>query len=135
MVQTLLFVSGINTLIQTLFGTRLPTVISGSYAFVIPAIAIINDSSLTRIIDDHEVSSHQVATRFIPFVLHLFNCFSLGCTQRFLQTMKAIQGASIVSSCIQIVLGYSQLWGICSRYTEVLDNLLLHLACLFGSTK
>ncbi|KAG6511212.1 hypothetical protein ZIOFF_029269 [Zingiber officinale] len=88
-VQTLLFVSGINTLIQTLFGTRLPTIISGSYAFVIPAISIIHDSSLNRITDDHE---------------------------RFQQTMRAIQGASIVSSCIQIILGYSQLWGICSRF-------------------
>ncbi|WOK91494.1 hypothetical protein Cni_G00185 [Canna indica] len=30
--------------------------------------------------------------------------------------MRAIQGALIVSSCIQIILGYSQLWGICSRF-------------------
>jgi nucleobase transporter 1/2 len=35
--------------------------------------------------------------------------------QRFLETMKAIQGALIVSSSIQIILGYSQLWGIFSR--------------------
>ncbi|KAG6491155.1 nucleobase-ascorbate transporter 2-like [Zingiber officinale] len=88
-VQTLLFVTGINTLIQTLFGTRLPTVIGGSYAFVVPIISIIRDSSLTRITDDHE---------------------------RFLQTMRAIQGALIVSSSIQIILGYSQLWGIFSRF-------------------
>ncbi|RWW56614.1 hypothetical protein BHE74_00036658 [Ensete ventricosum] len=88
-VQTLLFVTGINTLLQTLFGTRLPTVIGGSYAFVVPIISIIHDSSLAQITDDHE---------------------------RFLQTMKAIQGALIVSSSIQIILGYSQLWGICSRF-------------------
>uniref|UniRef100_A0A1D1Z5M7 Nucleobase-ascorbate transporter 2 n=1 Tax=Anthurium amnicola TaxID=1678845 RepID=A0A1D1Z5M7_9ARAE len=36
--------------------------------------------------------------------------------QRFLQTIRAIQGALIVSSSIQIILGYSQLWGICSRF-------------------
>ncbi|CAL9756088.1 unnamed protein product [Musa acuminata subsp. burmannicoides] len=88
-VQTLLFVSGINTLLQTLFGTRLPIVIGGSYAFVVPIISIIHDSSLAQITDDHE---------------------------RFLQTMRAIQGALIVSSSIQIILGYSQLWGICSRF-------------------
>ncbi|KAK8943578.1 Nucleobase-ascorbate transporter 2 [Platanthera guangdongensis] len=63
-VQTLLFVGGINTLIQTLFGTRLPTVIGGSYAFLIPIISIIHDSSYSRILNDHE---------------------------RFLQTMRAIQ--------------------------------------------
>lgn len=55
-VQTLLFVEGINTLLQTLFGTRLPTVIGGSYAFMVPIISIIHDSSLTSIEDGHVVS-------------------------------------------------------------------------------
>ncbi|GKV22912.1 hypothetical protein SLEP1_g32722 [Rubroshorea leprosula] len=56
-VQTLLFVEGINTLLQTLFGTRLPTVIGGSYAFMVPIISIIHDSSLTRIEDSEVVTS------------------------------------------------------------------------------
>ena len=55
-VQTLLFVEGINTLLQTLFGTRLPTVIGGSYAFMVPIISIIHDSKLTKIEDPHIVS-------------------------------------------------------------------------------
>jgi nucleobase transporter 1/2 len=55
-VQTLLFVTGINTLLQSLFGTRLPTVIGGSYAFVIPIMAIVQESSLMAITDNHEVS-------------------------------------------------------------------------------
>ncbi|RWW53379.1 hypothetical protein BHE74_00040132 [Ensete ventricosum] len=59
-VQTLLFVTGINTLLQTLFGTRLPTIVGGSYAFVVPIISIIHDSSLTRITDDHEVSRQVI---------------------------------------------------------------------------
>jgi hypothetical protein len=42
----------------------------------------------------------------------------LFCLQRFVQTMRAIQGALIVSSSIQIILGYSQLWAICSRYKD-----------------
>ncbi|MQL97900.1 hypothetical protein Taro_030592 [Colocasia esculenta] len=88
-VQTLLFVGGINTLLQTLFGTRLPTVMGGSYAFIVPIVSIIRDSSLQQLADDH---------------------------QRFVQTMRAIQGALIVASSIQIILGYSQLWGICSRF-------------------
>ncbi|GLT54631.1 hypothetical protein SLA2020_278140 [Shorea laevis] len=88
-VQTLLFVEGINTLLQTLFGTRLPTVIGGSYAFMVPIISIIHDSSLTRIEDPH---------------------------LRFLNTMRAVQGALIVASSIQIILGFSQMWAICSRF-------------------
>ncbi|XP_047166197.1 nucleobase-ascorbate transporter 1 isoform X5 [Vigna umbellata] len=87
-IQTLLFVAGINTLLQALFGTRLPAVVGGSFAYVIPIAYIISDSSLQRINDPHE---------------------------RFLQTMRAIQGALIVASSIQIVLGYSQIWGLFSR--------------------
>lgn len=56
-IQTLLFIEGINTLLQTLFGTRLPTVIGGSYAFMVPIISIIHDSSLETIADPHTVSS------------------------------------------------------------------------------
>ncbi|CAN1283620.1 Nucleobase-ascorbate transporter 2 [Linum perenne] len=88
-IQTLLFIEGINTLIQTLFGTRLPTVIGGSYAFMVPIISIIHDPALQRIGDDH---------------------------LRFLSTMRAVQGALIVASSIQIILGFSQLWAICSRF-------------------
>ncbi|KAK9666586.1 hypothetical protein RND81_14G195900 [Saponaria officinalis] len=88
-IQTLLFVAGINTLLQALFGTRLPAVVGGSFAYMFPIIYIINDSSLQRITDNHD---------------------------RFIQTMRAIQGALIVSSSIQIILGYSQLWGLFSRF-------------------
>lgn len=38
--------------------------------------------------------------------------------QRFIQTMRAIQGALIVASSIQIILGYSQVWGLFSRYVN-----------------
>lgn len=54
-VQTLLFVGGVNTLLQTLFGTRLPTVVGGSWAFIVPIISIIHDPSLERIPDPHVV--------------------------------------------------------------------------------
>lgn len=41
MVCTLLFVAGINTILQTLFGTRLPAIIGASYTFVPTTISII----------------------------------------------------------------------------------------------
>lgn len=58
-VQTLLFVEGINTLVQTLFGTRLPTVIGGSYAFMVPIVSIIRDPSLSMIEDPQLVSTYS----------------------------------------------------------------------------
>ncbi|KAK9084759.1 hypothetical protein Sjap_025170 [Stephania japonica] len=88
-IQTLLFVSGINTLLQALFGTRLPAVVGGSFAYLIPILYIIEDSSLQRIPEPHE---------------------------RFLHTMRAIQGSLIVAASLQIILGYSQVWGIFSRF-------------------
>lgn len=88
-IQTLLFVAGLNTFLQSLFGTRLPTIVGGSFAFVIPILTIITDPSLLSIPNQE---------------------------QRFHHTMRAIQGALIASSSLQIILGYSQLWGICSRF-------------------
>lgn len=64
-IQTLLFVAGVNTLLQTLFGTRLPTVVGGgSSAYIYPIAYIITDSSLQQISDPNEVSF------VIPFLHH-----------------------------------------------------------------
>lgn len=57
--QTLLFVAGIKTLLQALFGTRLPAIVGGSFAYVVPIAYIINDSSLQRISNDHEVKPNE----------------------------------------------------------------------------
>ena len=42
-IETLLFVNGLNTLLQTLLGTRLPTVMNPSFAFLVPVISTIRD--------------------------------------------------------------------------------------------
>jgi xanthine/uracil permease len=55
-IQTLLFVAGINTLIQSFLGTRLPAVIGGSYTFVAPTISIILAGRYNGIADPHEVA-------------------------------------------------------------------------------
>lgn len=55
MIQTLLFVAGINTLLQTLFGTRLPAVIGGSYTFVAATISIILSGRFSDTLDPVDV--------------------------------------------------------------------------------
>nr|GEU87997.1 nucleobase-ascorbate transporter 6 [Tanacetum cinerariifolium] len=75
-IQTLLFVAGWNTLLQTLFGTRLPT--------------------------------------------------------KFKKTMRAIQGAMIVASTLQIVLGFSGLWRNVSRFLSPLSATPLVALAGFG---
>ena len=57
MIQTMLFVAGVNTLFQTLFGTRLPVVIGGSFTFVPTTISIIMASRYSDIVNPQEVGS------------------------------------------------------------------------------
>jgi nucleobase transporter 1/2 len=54
-IQTLLFVAGINTLFQSFFGTRLPAVMGGSYTVVAPTISIILASRYSNEADPHQV--------------------------------------------------------------------------------
>jgi len=99
-VQTILFVAGINTLLQTFFGTRLPVVMGGSYIFVAPTISIILAGRYSNEADPRE---------------------------KFLRTMRGTQGALIIASTIQIILGFSGLW------RNVLKLVLLFsLPALFG---
>ncbi|KAK3432959.1 hypothetical protein EUGRSUZ_D00480 [Eucalyptus grandis] len=72
---------------------------------MVPIISIIHDSKLTRIEDDH---------------------------LRFLSTMRAVQGALIVASSIQIILGYSQMWAICSRFFSPLGMVPVIALAGFG---
>ena len=55
-IQTLLFVAGINTLCQSFFGTRLPAVMGGSYTVVAPTISIIMAGRYSNETDPHEVA-------------------------------------------------------------------------------
>ncbi|KAH9624639.1 hypothetical protein KSS87_000794 [Heliosperma pusillum] len=87
-IQTLLFMSGINTLLQTLIGSRLPAVMGPSYAYLIPVMTIINDNNNGNFDSDH---------------------------QRFVHNIRTIQGSLIVSSFVSIILGYSKVWGNLTR--------------------
>ncbi|XP_062158246.1 nucleobase-ascorbate transporter 3 [Alnus glutinosa] len=102
-VQTLLFMSALNTLLQTIIGTRLPTVMGASFAFVLPVLAIIDDYS-----DEDFTSEHQ----------------------RFLHTIRTIQGSLIVSSFVNIFLGFSKLWGNLTRLFSPL--VIAPLVCVVG---
>ncbi|KAM3694866.1 hypothetical protein ACB098_07G086800 [Castanea mollissima] len=93
LINTFLFVAGINTLLQTAFGTRLPVVTGPSYAFIIPIISI----ALSRRFSDY-VEPHE----------------------RFRQIMRAIQGALIVSSFFQMVVGFFGFWRIFARFLSPL---------------
>ncbi|XP_037444194.1 nucleobase-ascorbate transporter 6-like isoform X2 [Triticum dicoccoides] len=104
-VQTLLFVAGINTLLQSFLGTRLPAVIGGSYTFVAPTISIVLAARYSGITDPHE---------------------------KFLRTMRGTQGALIVASTLQIIMGFSGLWRIVVRLLSPLSAAPLVALVGFG---
>ncbi|XP_019416463.1 PREDICTED: putative nucleobase-ascorbate transporter 10 [Lupinus angustifolius] len=93
-IQSLLFVSGINTLLQSWFGTRLPTVITGSYTYIIPTISIVQ------------------ATRYSAYT----NPY-----ERFTHTIRGIQGAMIISSCFQMIMGFFGFWRNATRFFSPLS--------------
>ncbi|KAJ0965416.1 hypothetical protein J5N97_026554 [Dioscorea zingiberensis] len=104
-IQTLLFVAGLNTLLQTFFGTRLPAVIGGSYTFVVPTISIILAGRYNDILDPHE---------------------------KFKRIMRGTQGALIVASTLQIIIGFSGLWRNVLRFLSPLSAVPLVALAGFG---
>ncbi|VVA90854.1 unnamed protein product [Arabis nemorensis] len=83
MIQTLLFVSGLNTFLQSFFGTRLPAVIGASYSYVPTTVSIVLAARYSDILDPQE---------------------------QFAKIMCGIQGALIVASLLQILVGFSGIW-------------------------
>ncbi|KGN51831.1 nucleobase-ascorbate transporter 7 [Cucumis sativus] len=105
MIQTLLFVAGLNTLLQTFFGTRLPAVIGGSYSYVPTTISIILAGRYSDIVNPQE---------------------------KFERIMRGIQGALIVASTLQIVVGFSGLWRNVARFLSPLSTVPLVALSGFG---
>ncbi|EYU37564.1 hypothetical protein ABFS82_02G045400 [Erythranthe guttata] len=93
-VQTLLFVSGVNTLLQTWFGTRLPVVVGGSFRFITPSLYV--------------AFSQRYYIYLNPY-------------QRFIRTMRAIQGALMVASVLPMLLGFLGIWRIVVRFISPLS--------------
>ena len=92
-ISSIFFVSGFNTFIQTTIGDRLPIVQGGSFSFLAATFGIIFNPELISIEDG---------------------------PTRFETTMRTIQGAIIVSGCLQFFLGYSGLATVLLRYISPL---------------
>ncbi|KAF4355467.1 hypothetical protein F8388_015221 [Cannabis sativa] len=105
MIQTILFVAGLNTLFQTLFGTRLPAVIGASYSYVPTTISIILAGRYSDIVNPQE---------------------------KFERIMRGTQGALIVASTLQIVVGFSGLWRNVARFLSPLSAVPLVALSGFG---
>jgi len=88
-ISTIFFVSGLNTLIQTSVGDRLPIVQGGSFSYLPAVFGIIANPELQSITDDNA---------------------------RFLATMRVIQGALIAVGLIQMTIGYTGVFSSVLRF-------------------
>lgn len=85
-VSTVLFMSGVTTLLHTFFGTRLPLIQGPSFVYLAPALAIINSPEFQKLNGNN-----------------------------FKHVMKELQGAIIVAAAFQAFLGYSGLMSLLVR--------------------
>nr|CAB3493617.1 unnamed protein product [Digitaria exilis] len=88
-IQTILFLAGINTLLQVHFGTRLPAVMGGSYTYIYACVAIVLSPRYALVIDPLE---------------------------RFVFTMRSLQGALIIAGVFQAVIGFFGIWRVFIRF-------------------
>ncbi|KAJ7529575.1 hypothetical protein O6H91_15G057500 [Diphasiastrum complanatum] len=85
-VSTMLLVSGITTLLHSFFGSRLPLIQGASFVYLAPVLTIIFSPDFAAVSDN-----------------------------RFKHIMKELQGAVIISSIFQVLVGYSGLMSILVR--------------------
>ncbi|XP_074650429.1 solute carrier family 23 member 1-like [Tubulanus polymorphus] len=129
LIGTVFFMVGIGTLLQTVFGTRLPIVQGCSVAFIIPTFAILSlpkwkcpgprnvvSGPLTN------VSSNLMATQKLMASNQSFlnanetNQVLLSPTEVWQSRIREVQGAIIGASMIQIVFGFSGIMGFILQF-------------------
>ncbi|KAL0431831.1 UNVERIFIED_CONTAM: Nucleobase-ascorbate transporter 11 [Sesamum radiatum] len=86
-ISTMLLLSGVTTILHTHFGTRLPLVQGSSFVYLAPALAIMNSREF-RNLTEH----------------------------RFRHIMRELQGAIIVGSIFQCIMGFSGLMSLLLRF-------------------
>ncbi|XP_030852021.1 solute carrier family 23 member 1 [Strongylocentrotus purpuratus] len=96
LLATICFLSGIQTFIMTTFGVRLPIVQGPSFAFVVPLISMMNVREACPAGGDNSTNVEDNA--------------------EFYSRMQETQGALIVSSFFEIVLGFTGIISILMKY-------------------
>ncbi|KAK9516245.1 hypothetical protein VZT92_024188 [Zoarces viviparus] len=110
LISTIFFVSGLCTILQTAVGTRLPILQGGTFSFITPTLAIL------------ALPKWQCPAPQAPVTLSMQLQNSTSPLQDgnsdevWMSRMREIQGAILVSSLLQIVLGFSGLVGLVLKY-------------------
>ncbi|XP_010614481.1 solute carrier family 23 member 1 isoform X1 [Fukomys damarensis] len=102
LISTIFFVSGICTLLQVFLGVRLPILQGGTFAFVAPSLAMLSLPAWKC--PEWTLNASQVDTSSPEF------------TEEWQKRIRELQGAIMVASCVQILVGFSGLIGFLMRF-------------------
>ncbi|XP_039716797.1 solute carrier family 23 member 1-like isoform X2 [Pteropus medius] len=102
LISTIFFVSGICTLLQVLLGVRLPILQGGTFAFVAPSLAML--SLPTWKCPEWTFDASQVNTSSPEFI------------EEWQKRIRELQGAIMVASCVQMLVGFSGIIGFLMRF-------------------
>lgn len=119
LISTIFFMSGIATLFQVIFGNRLPIVQSGTFSYLIPAFAIL---STPEFVCPPGFKENPKNSTFDGI---------------WKKRMLEIQGAIMVSSLFQMIIGFSGLIGFLLRFIgpiTVAPTISLVGLSLFGAS-
>lgn len=102
LISTIFFVSGICTLLQVFLGIRLPILQGGTFAFLGPSLAMLSLPTWTC--PTWTLNASQVNTSSPEF------------TEEWQKRIRELQGAVMVASCVQMLVGFSGLIGFLMRF-------------------
>ncbi|XP_030645635.1 solute carrier family 23 member 2 [Chanos chanos] len=109
LISTIFFVSGLCTVLQTTVGTRLPILQGGTFTFITPTLAILAlpKWQCPDTVSTLHPNSTPTAAADVPLVDK---------DEVWKVRMREIQGAILVASLLQIVLGLTGLVGLVLRF-------------------
>ncbi|XP_043319720.1 solute carrier family 23 member 1-like isoform X1 [Cervus canadensis] len=102
LISTIFFVSGICTLLQVFLGIRLPILQGGTFAFLAPSLAML--SLPTWKCPTWTLNASLVNTSSPEFI------------EEWQKRIRELQGAVMVASCVQMLVGFSGLIGFLMRF-------------------
>ncbi|XP_029457508.1 solute carrier family 23 member 1-like isoform X2 [Rhinatrema bivittatum] len=103
LISTIFFVSGLCTILQTTVGTRLPILQGGTFSFITPTLAIL---SLPQ----------WKCPKIDGISPNITGAQELDNSETWKLRIREVQGAIIVASLLQVLLGFSGLIGLLLRF-------------------
>eukprot|EP00094_Tigriopus_californicus_P011188 TCALIF_10797-PA protein Name:"Similar to Slc23a1 Solute carrier family 23 member 1 (Mus musculus)" AED:0.17 eAED:0.17 QI:0/0.91/0.84/1/0.83/0.76/13/482/578 len=102
-ISTIFFVSGLVTLLQSTFGCRLPIIQGGTFSFLVPTFAILS-------LEHNKCPANFATEGWGP------DMSPEDKSEEWMRRMQEVQGAIIVASMFQVILGFTGIIGMVLQF-------------------